>query len=77
MCAVRTDGVSEQHAAQVANLALGLRTGGQPGHQPQQPHLHVSLPAAHTQAAGKRTQQSDTSRWLQNDDLLSAAHCYE
>lgn len=53
MCAVWTDGVSQQHAAEVADLALGLRPGGRPGHQPQQPHLHVSLAATRTQAACK------------------------
>lgn len=41
--AVRTDGVSEQYASEVADLALGVRPGGRLGHQPQQPHLHVSL----------------------------------
>lgn len=45
MCvsAVWTGGVSEQYAAKVADLALGVRSGGRLGHQPQELHLHVSL----------------------------------
>lgn len=45
MCvsAVWTDGLSKQYAVEVADLALGVCSGGRPGHQPQQPHLHVSL----------------------------------
>lgn len=35
--------MSEQYAAKVADLALGVRSGGRLGHQPQELHLHVSL----------------------------------
>lgn len=40
---VWTDGVSKQHAVEMADLALGVCSGGRFGHQPQQSHLHVSL----------------------------------
>lgn len=40
---VRIDGVPQQYAAEVADLALSVRSGGRFGYQPQQPHLHVSL----------------------------------
>lgn len=43
VCAVWADGVSKQYAVKVADLALSVCSGGRLGHQPQQPHLHVSL----------------------------------
>lgn len=36
------DRVPKQYALEVADLALSVRSGGRLGHQPQQPHLHVS-----------------------------------
>lgn len=55
-----TDRLSEQHAAEVADLALGVRAGGRPGHQPGQPHLHVSdrLSEAATLTAVPETRRS-------------------
>lgn len=46
VCLVRIDGVPKQYAAEVADLALSVCSGGGFGHQPQQPHLHVSLMSA-------------------------------
>lgn len=43
VCAVWPDGVFKQYAVEVADLALSICSGGLPGYQPQQPHLHVSL----------------------------------
>ena len=43
---VRINGVPKQYAVEVANLALSVRSGGRFGHQPQQPHFHVSLTCA-------------------------------
>lgn len=40
---VRAVRMSKRYAAELADLALGVRTGGRRGHQHQQPHLHVSF----------------------------------
>lgn len=46
VCAVWPDGVFKQYAVKMADLALSICSGGRLGHQPQQPHLHVSLASA-------------------------------
>lgn len=40
--AVWTDRLSKQHAFEVADVALGVRSGRWFGHQPEQPYLFVS-----------------------------------
>lgn len=41
--AVWTDRMFKPHAVKMADLALCVRSGRWPGHQPQQPHVHVSF----------------------------------